>query len=244
MAKLALLAVILAIAALTWIDYRQYAQFKLLESSELRRRRFLYWIGQSFGLFTAIPVVWLAATGRIADLLRLPPEFGQLGRGLRERALFSEAAAPLIGGLVVGAVIGGVASAIVQARRSSPLVIGDVTPLLPRNRAELACTTLLSINAGVSEEIGFRLFLPLVAYAAFGNAVAAFVVAGVVFAAVHVYQGWVGVVASGVLGAVLTLVYLASGQLWLVMLAHALIDLNGLALRPVLSGVLKPRPAG
>ena len=41
--------------------------------------------------------------------------------------------------------------------------------------------------------------------------------------------------ATTLVGVVMTAVYLITGALWLAMLLHALIDLNGLVLRPWLS---------
>ena len=55
----------------------------------------------------------------------------------------------------------------------------------------------------------------------------------------HRYQGWVGVIATTALGAVMTGLYLMTGSLWVVMLVHVLVDLNGLVVTPVLGGVLK-----
>ena len=51
--------------------------------------------------------------------------------------------------------------------------------------------------------------------------------------------GWVGVIATTALGAVMTGLYLMTGSLWVVMLVHVLVDLNGLVVTPVLGGVLK-----
>ena len=75
---------------------------------------------------------------------------------------------------------------------------------MPRNGAETVWTGLLSINAGIGEELFFRLALPLLIVLVTGNVIAAFAVAAIVFGLVHVYQGWVGVLATTFLGVVFT----------------------------------------
>ena len=71
--------------------------------------------------------------------------------------------------------------------------------------------------------------------AALGDPLAAFAVAAVIFGLVHLYQGWKGVIATGAMGAFMSFIYILSGSLWLVVLIHVLIDLNGLFLRPFLA---------
>lgn len=62
------------------------------------------------------------------------------------------------------------------------------------------------------------------------------------FAAAHAYQGAKGIVASGVIGGLLTLVVLFTGSLLPAMVLHALVDVGQglvtwLALRPLPGGV-------
>ena len=61
-------------------------------------------------------------------------------------------------------------------------------------------------------------------------------VATMLFGYAHRYQGWRGMAATTIVGSVLTMIYLVSGRLWVAMLVHAAIDLNGLVLRPMLAG--------
>ena len=74
-----------------------------------------------------------------------------------------------------------------------------------------------------------------------GNVIAAFAVAAIVFGLVHVYQGWVGVLATTVLGGVFTGVYLLAGNLALPMALHAGFDLLGLVVRPTLTRLAERR---
>jgi uncharacterized protein len=59
---------------------------------------------------------------------------------------------------------------------------------------------------------------------------------------VHAYQGIVGVFATMVVGALLTLVYLATQQIWLAILLHILIDLRAMVALPLASGAARQSP--
>jgi CAAX protease family protein len=106
---------------------------------------------------------------------------------------------------------------------------GALIPATPRERVWFAG---VSIGAGVTEELLFRGFLlwylglnlPQV------NVVGLIVLSSLVFGLCHIYQGWLGVVGTGVLGAVLAWMYFSTGSLILPMTVHALIDLRILAI--------------
>lgn len=102
--------------------------------------------------------------------------------------------------------------------------------LLPRSPREKAVFALLSVTAGACEELAFRGYaIPMLAPAL--GLPGAVVVTSLVFGVVHGYQGPLGVLRTGVMGAVLAGGFLAAGSLWPAVLAHALIDLiAGIAL--------------
>jgi len=223
-----LLACLAALAWLTWRDIADYAAFKLLTATADRQRRYRIWVLKSFLLFFVGGVVCLALLGRLGCLIHEPREFFF--------ALPFAAFGPeLLGGIVAGVSTSVVIAVILaqrNARRAAAPMLGDVAALLPRNGAETLWTGLMAVNAGVSEEVFFRLLLPLLLVLVFGNAVAAFAVAGIVFGLAHVYQGWVGVLATFVLGLLLTGLYLVTGSLLAPIVVHVLIDLVGLVIRP------------
>ncbi len=139
--------------------------------------------------------------------------------------------------LLVGMVAGTVANAGISAWRARTgrkvLQIGHFPDIQPQTGREVFPAILLSVSAGVSEELYFRLLLPLLIALVSGSALAGFVVATLLFGAVHRYQGVRGVVATTLGGAVLAFVYLATGALWVAMLFHIVIDLNALIVRPM-----------
>jgi membrane protease YdiL (CAAX protease family) len=148
-------------------------------------------------------------------------------------------------GLIIGG-LGSLAAGLVLARRrksSGPVALGDIAPLMPRNGAEMVHTGLLSVSAGVGEELYFRLLLPLLMIGLGAPPLFAFVAATAIFGLAHLYQGWVGVVATTVVGAVMTAIYLGSGALVLVIALHIGLDFFGLVIRPAFSRLVSPREA-
>jgi membrane protease YdiL (CAAX protease family) len=120
-------------------------------------------------------------------------------------------------------------------------MLGDFSALLPQDRIEALLAAGSAVSAGITEELYFRLAVPLLIADLAGSAWLGFAVATLLFALAHRYQRWLGVVATGLIGALLAFLYLQSGALWLAMLVHATIDVNGLVVRPVLAGMLRRR---
>jgi membrane protease YdiL (CAAX protease family) len=241
---LLLAASLAALAWFAWRDRAEYARFKALTETAERQRRYRAWLVTAFLLFLVGSLAVLAALGRLAATMREPDAFLPLTATLR-RALPSNLVSPeLLGGLVSGMVIAVVAITILSVRRGAkaPTVqLGDIDALLPRNGAETLWTLLLSLNAGVSEELFFRLLLPLLFVLAFGHAAIGFALAVVAFGLAHLYQGWVGVVATAFVGAVFTALYLWSGSLAVPIVLHVIIDLLGLVVRPTAARLLARR---
>jgi membrane protease YdiL (CAAX protease family) len=100
--------------------------------------------------------------------------------------------------------------------------------LLPRTAQERRLFTVVGVTAGVCEEWLYRGFFLAVVAAVTGDAPSFVLVAiaAVAFGLAHAYQGRAGVVATGVLGGVMAVLYLDTGSLLLPVLLHALIDLR------------------
>jgi membrane protease YdiL (CAAX protease family) len=238
---------VLWLAALWWFvrrDRADYSAFKLLEVTKYRQRRCRIWVLKSFLLFSVGSTLCLLVLGRTGAISSLPMEFRELSARAGSLLPASKLPGPefLIGfgsALLVG-VVGG-ALIMTRMKTAKPLTLGDIEPLMPRNRAETAHTAVLALNAGFSEELFFRLLLPLLATLVLRNALAAFAIAAVIFGLVHIYQGIVGVLATTVLGAALTVLYLWTGSLWIAMAVHASFDLLGLVVRPTFTRLLTKR---
>ncbi|MFS0773674.1 CPBP family intramembrane glutamic endopeptidase [Sphingomonas sp. 1P08PE] len=189
--------------------------------------RYVRWMLHTGLAFVLPVVVALAVLGRIDALWRMPAEFDGVRAWLPVMA-----ADDLIAG-AIGGVLLGLAIAAWRARRGA-LPIGRPGALMPRTSGELPWGAAVALVAGATEEPFFRLLLPLLIALATGSAALGFAAATLLFGAMHGYQGWRGVVATTLFGAVMATVYLVSGALWLVMLLHALVDLNGLVVWPAL----------
>lgn len=235
---IAVLLLTAVLALLGWFvrnDRAEYESFKALTWTQDRQHAFRRWTLKSFLLFWGAALVVLVLIGRIGTVIQLPPEFASLLPYLP--ADFDAGAVMLVvGGVVGGAAVGGVLGTILmRKRKTKPKVLGDIEPMLPRNADERRWTTLLGVNAAIGEELFFRLMLPLLIALVTGSAITAFVVFCLIFGAVHFYQGWVGVLATTFVGLFFAALYLASGMLWVTMLLHAVMNLNSLWLRPLLT---------
>lgn len=203
-----------------------------------RIARYRRWLRRAPLAFGASALAALALGGRIDTLTRLPVEFAPLAAQARHFAGFGGDPAMLkiaiLAGFAGGAALGLLLSRWQIRRGRRPFSAGDIERILPRRGSEFGWTALLGIAAGVVEELFFRLALPLFAVLATGSAPLGFALATLLFAGAHRYQGWAGMAFSGVAGTLLATLYLATGELWFAMLIHALLNLNGLVLRPAL----------
>ncbi|MGE7207090.1 CPBP family intramembrane glutamic endopeptidase [Sphingomonas sp. NPDC019816] len=234
----ATLLLLAALGGIWWFqkgDLGAYRRFSALNDGHSRRMRFRLWLARSALAFLLPVLVGLVLLGRLDALVMMPGEFVAIA-GIVPPIFDSGEA---MQGMLIGGAIGGLAVGAVLARVRKRKPLGNVSALLPRDRREVKYAAALSIMAGVTEEAFFRLYLPLLVAMATGQAGIGFIASLILFGAMHRYQGWVGVIATTALGAVMTGLYLMTGSLWVVMLVHVLVDLNGLVVTPVLGGVLK-----
>ncbi|WP_374293659.1 CPBP family intramembrane glutamic endopeptidase [Sphingomonas sp.] len=172
-------------------------------------------------------LVALVVLGRVEALWRFPEEF------LALRALLPavDAYAVVIGSLA--GVSGGLAIIALRARfgRGLPASLRRMMPAPGERRA----AAMVAVMAGLVEEPLYRLVLPLLVTMVSGSAVVGFAIASAVFACAHRYQGVRGVVLSGSFGLVLAGLYMLSGQLWLVVVLHALNNAGALVVWPAVS---------
>lgn len=234
-----LAAALLALGLLTLLvvravrkDRREFSRFRRYRSTARRQGMMRRWLIESlvvFGGSSAVVLVltWPVVTPLLSAAQAVPPI-----AWLRDALAGGLGFALLIGfGLGVALLTWlGVRSA---RREGGVIMLGDIAALLPRNRPELGWGAALSVNAGIVEELLFRLALPTLLVIVTGEPVSAFLLAALVFGALHAYQGWVGVVATTVVGVLVTVLYVASGSIVLAMLVHALFDLRTLVVIPV-----------
>jgi membrane protease YdiL (CAAX protease family) len=106
--------------------------------------------------------------------------------------------------------------------------------LIPDTARERPWFGAVSVGAGISEELAFRGFLLYYfsLYLPQMNAVEKVFLSALVFGLGHLYQGWKGIAATGVVGGVFAALYIMTGSLLLPMALHAAVDLRGLLIFP------------
>jgi membrane protease YdiL (CAAX protease family) len=98
--------------------------------------------------------------------------------------------------------------------------------ITPNTPGELALFMLMSLSAGVWEELVYRGFLvwflvPLIGLCG------AVVISALIFGLAHLYQGIRGFVTSGIIGLIFAAFYLLTASLWWLMAVHAVMDIAG-----------------
>ena len=179
----------------------------------------------------AIQLLWIVL---IAVVVAVSAELGPADLGLRLPHDWLPIAAGVLG---LGAALGAI-WLIDQARSRSRRGVPDETvepgaevtsALAPRSRAERRIALVAGITTSVGEELLYRAFI-VVLLVSLGLAWwAAAVLAVVLFALAHVYQGWWGLVGPGLFGALLMVLYLGTGSLLVPILVHLGVELWNLA---------------
>lgn len=222
-------------------DMREYRLFRTIDDGDVRARYFLRWTWRSFALLTGASVVTLWLAGMPSAPFAFPDAFQPLRSQLDP---LREPSGDWMVGLLVGMAVSLTIGGVVQYRRIKRLltpVMGDVEPMIPRTGREMLAAVPLCLNAGFSEELFFRCALPLLVLSITGSLWIALGLSVAAFGLIHAYQGWKGVAATTVAGAVLTLIYLSSGSLLRVMALHAAIDLIAMIVRPALTRLIARR---
>jgi membrane protease YdiL (CAAX protease family) len=113
-------------------------------------------------------------------------------------------------------------------RRALAIQLRPVAALLPRTAAERRWFALLAVTAGVCEEVLYRGFgLAALRWVAPGiGKPALIIVTAAAFGSAHLYQGRLGVVLTGVVGAYLAWIAISTGTLLPVIVLHAVLDLR------------------
>ena len=225
------------LAVLAWRassrDHREYQRFKRYRSTERRQVMLRKWVLESLGWFGGSSLIVLLLVWDFIPRMLAQVETWPAMVGFRDLLDSSGLASGLIVGGSIGLLLGLIALVFLARNTAEVPTVGDIHSLLPRNRAELKFGWALSLNAGVVEELLFRLAMPALIFAVTGSALVAIGVSLVVFGLLHAYQGIAGVIGSFLLGIVLMAVFLGTGNIVWPIIAHAIFDLRSLVLIPM-----------
>jgi len=241
------LLLLVVLARLAWWarrDKHAYQAFRLVEDTARRCAFYWQWTWIPFVVLGLGGLALLTLAGSLDALWRMPAEFEALRHVLEAPDTVDTSGGDYLIGVLIGASLAIGLSLFVWARRIRKLAMplaGDIEPLMPRNISEIASAVPLAVNAGLSEEVFFRLALPLLAGQVTGSALAGFAIACAAFALVHWYQGRKGMLVVFAVGVWLSWMYLATGSLLKPILVHILIDLIALVVRPAIALQLRRR---
>lgn len=210
---LLILAVIMPLLGI-W-DYRRLARW--LEEGRADARTSTYWwiILMEWNL-TLVLAGWWLADGRGLDRLGLVPAL--------------EGWQWLAAGLGLAAAIFMVRQMIVVLRDPGQLrqvreQAGDVAALGPQTAVENRLFSLVSVTAGVCEEIVYRGVL-LGVLALVTGIWPAVVLSSLIFGLGHAYQGPAGIVKTSLIGLVMALLTVFTGSIFVPIVLHVVIDLT------------------
>ncbi len=99
-----------------------------------------------------------------------------------------------------------------------------MTALLPRTAGEQWLWLAVSAVAAIGEESLFRGFVMTRVRRCCGGWAPALLLSSIGFGLAHVYQGWPGVILTGMYGAIFGLVVIRRGSIWPCLIAHFLQD--------------------
>jgi membrane protease YdiL (CAAX protease family) len=137
---------------------------------------------------------------------------------------------PTLIGAIVGLGLGAILVTLVartpSGRDTLRKAMGPAAVVLPTTSAERRYFLLVSLTAGVTEELAFRGFLLSFFrwIAPDSSRLSLVLVSGLVFGLAHLYQGWRGMLTTGIVGGLLADAALASGSLVLVIIIHTALD--------------------
>jgi membrane protease YdiL (CAAX protease family) len=232
------------VALTMWFDRAKYPKFKALTDTRDRQRMFRNSLLRSFFFLGAPALLGLFLIDRFNALFEMPIIIDQARQGMAKTvglnpATVTTLAFDLAFGLIAIMVFLGLAPVLLKAKidGAPSRTVGDIDAVMPRNRREIIWGGFLSINAGISEELFFRLVLVFAVFAVTGHLDIACAVSIILFGLVHAYQGVTGVITAMLGGAGLTFLYIATGSFWIVAALHIVMDLRALVLVPIALGI-------
>jgi membrane protease YdiL (CAAX protease family) len=102
--------------------------------------------------------------------------------------------------------------------------LGDVVHFLPRTPRDHRAFFVVSITAGIVEEIVYRGFF-IWYFVHFMPLWSAVIVSSIVFGLSHEYQGVGGIIRTALVGLLFAVIYVLSGSIWISIIGHALFDI-------------------
>lgn len=178
-----------------------------------------------FGLYGRIAATqWLLVAAMVLILHRHGLSVGDAGQRVNDPFITWMATAGVV--VMVGAIT---ALTLRRVARSKPEnlegAMGRAAIVAPDTMQEFAGFAVVSLTAGICEELLFRGWLVNLLWSGTGSVVAAVVIGAALFGAGHAYQGPRGVLRTGLVGLQLAILFVLTGSLIPGQVLHAGIDL-------------------
>ncbi len=197
---------VIAIPVQSAISARMFARTPRSEQNLVGR----YWFTISRAVLVSLLILFdwhWAARPWSALGLDIPVGFwGRVGFGLD---------AVLVGYYVFGLLLRKLSPERIASARSRL----DSYRILPRTQGEFMLFQLMAIVASPFEELLFRGFL-IWFFTPFAGLWGAVLISSLIFGLGHVYQGWLGLPRTGLIGLAFGIAYALTHSLWWLMLAH------------------------
>ncbi len=196
-------------------DFRRLMRWVAEGRSDARMKTYNWILIMEWGLTLGLLGWWLLAGRKLATIGLLPAAGGWQWLAI---------------GLGVAAVGFQIQQMVSVLRSPEQLAkvrdqMGDLRGLAPQSSAEDRLFGLVSVTAGVCEEILYRGLLLAVLSPVVGIWPAV-LLSSLIFGLGHAYQGATGIFKTTVIGLVMALLAVFSGSLFVPMLLHAVIDLT------------------
>lgn len=187
-------------------------------------------------LYARLLVLEWGLVAVVVGIALVAPQIGWSELGLRWPDRLGPLSAAVMAVILVATVLSvrTLRTGVLRDVDAESTTLRSVGALLPRTKGERRLFAAVATTAGIAEEVVYRGF-GIAVLAALGPSLpgwALVVLAGAAFGVAHAYQGFAGLLTTGLLGAVLAAVYLDTGSLLVPVLLHALIDLRFLAVPP------------
>jgi membrane protease YdiL (CAAX protease family) len=174
---------------------------------------------------------WVLTTVLLVGWWYAKRPWTELGFSIQPTPGFWIVLAVVVGFCVVMVVYYAAAARTPESRAKSRAAFGQTAILLPHEHRELRPFLVLSVTAGVCEEVLYRGFLiwyvaQFTGTTAFGT-VAAVAISSIAFGAGHLYQGPASAARIAGFAAAAGTIYVVGGSLWIVMVLHVCLDIAG-----------------
>jgi membrane protease YdiL (CAAX protease family) len=203
-----------------------------LEMRRLKREKTGIALARTY--VTTIAAMWLISL--LCARLAPPSVLWKSPIGLAGSMHLDAVPLPLIAGILIGFLAALMMPVILASFKPGSLdsQLAKIRFMLPETNAQRWLFALLCITAGVCEEWIYRGFLLhlFVTELPGANGWLIVIATAVMFGVAHTYQGRAGGVLTGLLGFVFALLYIATGNLLLSMITHAVLDLRLLLVLP------------